>query len=173
MKKNTTNCLRCKVKCQVSSAKNPDAKMLRRSKEPKGFCVNCAVHNWLRNTYPVNMLLAQSGPQSLAYPHIQEQFAGIMRSQMADAMPDEIGWDLIVENWDLPFPHKIKPSATNPCSQLELEEVAAGTHPGLGSKLRDESGKLKGDHLCITSFDQMNELEPGLDDELRDLLRAE
>ena len=84
------------------------------------------------------MLLAQYGPQSLAYPHIQEQFAGIMRAGMADAMPDEIGWELIVENWDLPFPKKIKPSATNPCSQLELEEVAEATRPGLGGGLFDE-----------------------------------
>ena len=173
----TTNCQRCGVECQASSPPNPDAKMLRRSKEPKGLCVNCAVHDWLRNTYPVNEILAQSGPQSLAYPHIQEQFTGIMRSQRADAMPDEIGWNLIIENWDLPFPHKIKTSATNPCSQLELEEIAAGTRPGIGGGLFDENNKpfqrTVIENSCITSFEQLNDLEPGLGDDLRDCMRAE
>lgn len=124
MDRMTTNCQRCEVSCRVSSPRNPGSKMLRRSKDPKGLCVNCAVHDWLRNTYPCNMLLAQSGPKSLAYPHIQEQFANIMRIGLSDAIPDEICWGTIIENWDLPFPHKIKPSNTNPCSQLELEEIA-------------------------------------------------
>jgi len=134
-------CKRCNVRCQVAGPRNPGAKMLRRSKEPKGMCVNCAVHDWLRNTYPCNILLAQSGPGSLAHPHIQEQFVGIMKVGMADAMPDEINWNLIIENWDLPFPHKMKPSATNPCSQLELDEIATGKRPGLGGGLFDSPGR--------------------------------
>ncbi len=117
-------CGRCGIRCRVGSSGRPDAKMLRRSDKPKGLCVNCAVHDFLRNTYPANMLLAESGPGSLVHPHIQEQFAGLMRVGMADAMPDEIRWDLIIENWDLPFPNKMKKSNTNPCSQLELFEIS-------------------------------------------------
>ena len=56
-----------------------------------------------------------------------------MRVGSADAQPDEIDWNRIVENWDLPFPKKIKPSCTNPCTQKELDEIAAGQRPGLGS----------------------------------------
>lgn len=165
-----TNCQRCGVACQVSLPRNPKAKMLRRSKELKGLCVNCAVHDWLRNTYPCNILLAQSGPKSLAHPHIQEQFAEIMKVGMADAMPDEINWDLIIENWDLPFPHKIKPSSTNPCSQLELEEIVSGKRPGLGEGI---SKPIRPEDLTITSYEQLNELEPGLGDDLKKCLRAE
>jgi len=95
--------------------------MLKRGSEPKGLCVNCAVHDFLRNTYPVNLLLAQSGGRSLAFPHIQEQFAGIMKSRLSDAMPDEINWQAIIDNWDVPFPHKLKRTATNPVSQEELD----------------------------------------------------
>ena len=36
-------------------------------------------------------------------------------------MPDEIGWQAIIDNWDLPFPHKLKRSPTNPVSQEELD----------------------------------------------------
>ena len=123
----TTNCQRCDVRCQVDEPGNKEARLLRRSRDPKGLCVNCAVHDWLRNTYPVNMLLAKSGPKSLVHPHIQEQFAGIMRLGMADAMPDEIDWGLIIENWDLPFPHKVKPRGENPCSQPASPSSSSST----------------------------------------------
>lgn len=126
MSENIIHCERCEAPYKIAGPGNPDAKMLRRGKKPKGLCVNCAVHDWLRNCYPANMQLAESGPKPLLHPDMQELFAGIMRVALADAQPDEINWDLIVENWDLPFPHKIKRSATNPCSQQELDDIARG-----------------------------------------------
>ncbi len=168
-------CQRCGIRCRVDSPSNPDAKMLRRSKVPKGLCVNCAVHDFLRNTYPCNMLLAESGPGSLVHPHVQEQFANIMRVGMADAMPDEINWNLIIENWDLPFPHKMKKSSTNPCSQRELFEIAEGTRPGLGARMEMPERRQSRAHdlTTITSFEQLNDLEPGLGDEFKRCLEAE
>ena len=118
------NCLRCGTRLKVDPLAGSKAKMLKRSNVPKGLCVNCAMHNFLRNTYPVNLLLAQSGPESLAYPHIQEQFAGIMKSRCSDAVPDEIGWQAIIDNWNLPFPNKLKSSAVNPVDQAELDRAA-------------------------------------------------
>ena len=146
------HCERCGARCKVAGPRNSKAKMLRRSREPKGLCVNCAVHDWLRNTYLVNMLLAKSGPKILAYPHIREQFTAIMRVGMADAQPDEINWNLINENWDLPFPHKMKPSAANPCSQRELDEIAAGKRPGIGDRGPQKSLADIVDDLTITSI---------------------
>lgn len=121
--KNNTiiNCERCGARCKVTGPRNSDAKMLRRSKEPKGLCVNCAVHNWLRNTYPVNLLLASSGPQVLRFEHIRQQFAGIMQVAMADANPDEIDWEAIIDNWERPFKNKVKATAMNPASQDVLD----------------------------------------------------
>lgn len=133
MSDNVISCKRCGAHCRVAGPRNPNAKMLRRSREPRGLCINCAVHDFLRNTYPANMLLAEFGPKGLLYPHIQKEFTGIMQVALADAQPDEIDWERIVENWDLPFPHKIKPSSTNPCTQQEINEIAAGKRPGLGS----------------------------------------
>lgn len=167
-------CERCNTPCKVTGPKNPNAKMLRRSREPKGLCVNCAVHDWLKNTYPANVLLAKSGPRTLAHPHIQEQFAQIMRVGLADAVPDEINWELIIENWDLPFPHKVKPSSANPCSQFELEEIATGKRPGLAglAGLGDAPKRqtVCGKDLLITSFSQLNDLDPGLGDDLEKCL---
>ena len=124
------HCVRCGVPCQIEGPGNPDAKMLRRATVP-GMCVNCAVHDWLRNSYPINMMLARAGPVNLQYTHIQEQFAGIMKVGMADAMPDEIDWDLIIKNWDLPFKHPVKRRAENPVGQKELDDIAMGKerHP--------------------------------------------
>lgn len=124
------HCERCGTRCRVTTLQSSSAKMLRRSNKPKGLCVNCAIHDWLRNTYPPNILLAKSGPKVLLYPHIQKQFTEIMQVGLADAKPDEIDWNRIVENWDLPFPHKMKPSATNPCSEQELDEVRSGKRHG-------------------------------------------
>jgi len=160
------HCNRCKARCKVAGPGNPNAKMLRRSKEFKGLCINCAVHDWLRNTYPVNILLAQSGPKSLLYPHIQEQFTGIMQTALADALPDEINWELIVENWDLPFPHKMKPSPTNPCTEQEFDDIRTGKCLGLETMGQPTLLEMA-DKMTITSFEEMNQLSPGLGDKLK------
>ena len=164
-------CERCEARCKVAGPRNSKATMLRRSREPKGLCVNCAVHDWLRNTYPPNILLAQSGPKILLYPHIQKQFTAIMQIGSADAQPDEINWDLIIENWDLPFPHKMKPSATNPCTQRELDDITAGKRPGLGCTSLPKPDPLGG-KMTITSFEELNLLKPGLGDDFKRCLEA-
>ena len=118
---NTINCERCKARCKVDVPRSSNAKMLRRSKEPKGLCVNCAVHDWLRNTYPVNMIFTTLSPDALRLEHIQQQFTEIMRLGFADAEPDEIDWEAIITNWDLPFKNKVKGTAANPASQAVLD----------------------------------------------------
>lgn len=163
------NCQRCGAQLKVDAVPGSEAKMLRRSKVPKGLCINCAVHDFLRHTYPPNIQLAQSGPKILLYPHIQELFANIMKAGFADAKPEEIDWDLIVENWYLPFPTKLKTSGMNPCSQQELDEVAAGIRPGLGAI--SKTSPLIKNRGVIKSFEELNELEPGLGDSLRKCLQ--
>lgn len=48
-------CKRCGRPCKTGSP-DPKARMLRIS-AGTGFCLDCAVTDWLRNTYPVNLLL--------------------------------------------------------------------------------------------------------------------
>lgn len=166
----TVDCKRCGHQCQVDAMEGTKAKMLRRAKGP-GLCVNCAVHDWLRNTYPPNIILAQSGPRVLLFEHIQQQFTELMRMGSADAKPDEIDWQEIIDNWELPFPNKIKASAANPCDQEELDEIKAGTHPGLGSSGRKTLREIA-DGMNITSFEQLNELSTGLGDDLKKCVRG-
>jgi len=145
-------CQRCGERCRRSGPPGKKARMLRFAKG-HGLCANCAVHDWLRNTYPPNIILAQSGPKVLLFSHIQEQFAEIMRTGFADAKPDEIDWQKIVDNWELPFPHKMKPSASNPCSQKEIDEIAAGKRQGLGQRVTPKTDPLDS-VTTITSFEQ-------------------
>jgi len=127
------NCERCGAKCKVDPLHGSRAKILKRSKVPKGLCINCAVHDFLRNTYPVNMLLAgMRNPECLLLPHLQQQFAVILRSGFSDAKSSEINWRLIIDKWDLPFPNKVKRSSMNPMNDEDLarepEEEARREH---------------------------------------------
>jgi len=164
-------CLRCGARCRVLGPPGAKAKMLRFARGP-GLCANCAVHDWLRNTYPPNILLAQSGPQVLLLPHIQQQFSEIMRIGFADAKPDEIDWQRIVDNWELPFPHEMKPGPMNPVSQKELDEIASGKRSAFSNY--DPDGPTICNHPGpIRSFEELNELKPGLGDEFKRSLKAE
>ena len=134
-------CPRCDILIRADATPGSSAKMLKRSKNTDGLCVNCALHDWLRNTYPVNLHFAEHGPSALEHTHVRKQIEQIMRVGKADASPDEINWDRIVENWKLPFPRPVKRTATNPVSQKELEEIARGEREPWGpSQSKSQSG---------------------------------
>lgn len=124
-------CERCNVPIRMDPKPDSRARMLERAQKPQALCVNCALHDCLRNTYPLNILLAESGPSALAHDHIRRQIEKVMRVGNADAFPDEIDWDRIAENWELPFPGPVKPSAENPMSEKALREIKQGTRRAL------------------------------------------
>lgn len=109
----TCNCKRCGVKCRVTATQKSEAHHLRRNTVPEGMCANCAVSEWLANTYPINMILEESkrGPSILLIPAMQEQFAELILKD-SDLTPEEIDWQLVVDNWNLPMKVKCRP--TNP-----------------------------------------------------------
>jgi len=128
-----TKCLRCGAGCRIDPVVGSKARMLKRA-DQKGLCVNCAVHDILRHLYPANLILARSGPQGLASPHIQRQFFEMCRVGGTDAKFEEIDWHAIIANWELPFPTTMKRTATNPVTeediamaQREGEQRRAGT----------------------------------------------
>ena len=129
-------CGRCGVPCNVNPIAGSRATMLKHSSEPKGLCINCAVHDTLRNLYPANLILARSGPKGLVLPHIQKQFFEICRLAGTDARFEEIDWKAIVANWDLPFPTKLKSTATNPVTQEDLDREREE-----GRRQKSEGGK--------------------------------
>lgn len=107
------NCSRCGAACRVTPGRDAKAKMLRKSAHPDGFCANCAVTEYLANSYPINMLLERSGPEVLRHPALRTPFAEIMESGHANMRIEEIDWDKVVDNWSLPLP-QVKRGAMNP-----------------------------------------------------------
>ena len=101
----TTPCERCRFPTRIGPPPSSDAALLRRTALSHGFCANCAVTVWLQLTAPLNRLLCESphGPQMLLAPHVQQHFLAIMRAGNADMHPEEIDWDRIVAQWELPL----------------------------------------------------------------------
>lgn len=139
--------------------------MLRRSKTAAGYCINCATHDWLRNTYPVNIELARAGPRMLLYPHVRTLFAELLCTARSDARIDEINWNLIVENWELPFLDPVKATAMNPCSQQELDRIAA--EPEAQQRAVAFECSLLEKDAVIRSFDDLDRIDPGLGTNLK------
>lgn len=167
-------CPRCARPMQVAARRTEEARLLRHAAEPRGYCVDCAVTEFLKNTYPVNMIVEESehGASMLLSSHVQEQFAEIMRAGLADAVPDEIDWERVVRNWDLPFERSPRPSATNPHTPTRRTRRKPAESDELQERLFADRSLQPGD-LVIRSFEQLNELEPGLGDEFKRLLASD
>ena len=74
--------------------------MLRRAAEPEGYCVNCAVAEFL---WAFGCRAVEPDPSSLRFKPIQDQFVKIMQVSRAEAAPREIDWEHVIAHWDLPF----------------------------------------------------------------------
>ena len=100
----STNCTRCGVRLQFTG-KPPgaDARLLRRSATPVGYCASCAMALWLQHTEPLNIVIARKGPSILLDRRQIDQMANVLQAGCADAKPQEIDWVSVVINWDLPF----------------------------------------------------------------------
>ena len=97
-----SSCQRC-GRAALSRDGNPDARMMRHAR--KGCCVDCAAVIFLQQLE--NMAGGKLLPpghtwaEALRLPHVQEQFAALMTAGNADASPDEIDWERVIELWDI------------------------------------------------------------------------
>jgi hypothetical protein len=64
--------------------------------------VDCAATEFFRTTEPISGLLEED-LSALRLPHVRDQFAAVLAAGLADARPDELDWDRIIANWDLPL----------------------------------------------------------------------
>ncbi len=95
-------CQRC-GRAALGRDGNPDARMMRHAR--KGNCVDCAAIVFLQqidNLQGGKLLRAgHTWAEALTLPHVREQFAAMMTAGNADADPDEIDWDRVIELWDI------------------------------------------------------------------------
>jgi hypothetical protein len=97
------NCPRCNKKCVAEISGNQQARPLRKS--DKGMCLECTATSVFLSLPAAGMF----PKEAMLLPHIQEQFAAVLRVGQADAQAYEVDWQRVVENWDLPFPRKLAP----------------------------------------------------------------
>jgi hypothetical protein len=107
------NCLRCGVDVQVSAKKRAEKSWpFKLATIPKGFCADCVFTQFLCNTYPINMGLDRSGPELLLHPQMREAVLMSGLLEKCDMNVDEVNWQKVVANWNLPI--ECKTSPTNP-----------------------------------------------------------
>lgn len=102
------SCSRCGVARKVVETAPEDARLLSHAVLPEasGSCFDCAVTGFFKN----DTLLAQAveinplGKQMLLDPRVQQQFAGALQAAGADVKPEEINWQRVYDNWELPVP---------------------------------------------------------------------
>lgn len=103
-------CSRCGVLCKLADTCTEDARLLKKATKPEtsGFCPECAVAHFFQVVSPFGQIIAgnPAGKEMLLAPHVQQQFAGLMQSGNADLKSEEINWQRVHDNWELPFPSR-------------------------------------------------------------------
>jgi hypothetical protein len=99
-------CDRCGAPCKVADHATEEARLLKHSTVASGWCADCATTHFLQ-TSPMGQLIKD--PQMLLAPHVRLQFAKVMLAGNADALPTEINWQRVVDNWSMPFKKPTKP----------------------------------------------------------------
>lgn len=104
-----STCVRCGRTCQPGESKNPNARPFKRTK--KGLCENCVVTQFLLcdDLESVRIGLLRNGIEVLKIPAIQKQFAEILRVGMSELPADDIDWNIVINQWNLPFPKGYEP----------------------------------------------------------------
>ncbi len=102
------NCSRCGRPCQLADSSTKDARLLRAATTPEisGYCPDCGTTDFFKNHSPFGQIIefrGKEGKAMLLDPRVQMQFAGLLRTGKADAKPEEINWQAVHDNWDLPF----------------------------------------------------------------------
>lgn len=105
-----TSCVRCGQSCQPGENETPEARPFRRAK--KGLCGNCVVTQFLLcdDLEPLRIGLMRNGIEVLRNPVIQKQFAEILKVGRSELPADNINWDTVIKQRDLPFPKGYEPS---------------------------------------------------------------
>lgn len=100
---NHTHCIRCGRPCRPGQSQNPEARPFKRAEQ--GLCADCAVTEFLTcpDVEPLTQGILRNGIEILRNPNIQKQFGEILKVGKSDLQADEINWDVVIFNWDLPF----------------------------------------------------------------------
>jgi hypothetical protein len=105
---NRIPCTRCAMPCIVAADRSADARMAAHA-DGAGVCPNCLVACFLKSPpmdTPVRMAMERVGMDFLRSGHVQSQFGVVLRAGLADLDINQIDWDEVAANWDLPIDPK-------------------------------------------------------------------
>jgi hypothetical protein len=148
-------CRRCGVPMRLGRPGKEDAPWLRLAKVPEGVCANCAMTEFLVNTYPVNMIVDERGPEMLLQPAVREAFVSSGVIQSSDMHIDEVNWQTVVANWALPV-HVAK-NPRNPYRMGEARErrEAVEQHKAARrARLDDPFGRAAAENVASSGKEQ-------------------
>jgi hypothetical protein len=103
----TVNCPRCGRLCKAEESNATSARPFRKAK--KGLCTDCAVTAFFKDDNGekgVGFALACAHdfkPEYLLLPHIQQQFNKILAMGQSELKPEDINWQNVIDNWNLPL----------------------------------------------------------------------
>ncbi|HYE72603.1 MAG TPA: hypothetical protein VEF04_04695 [Blastocatellia bacterium] len=97
------NCSRCGIVCQIAQTANKEARPLKHAAK-EGCCVACALTGFLKLELEIEHLLPPGTDisEALKMPHIQQQFGRVFIAGQSDVTLDQINWERVTSNWDLP-----------------------------------------------------------------------
>ena len=105
-----STCVRCGQSCQPGENKDPKARPFKLAE--KGLCENCVVTQFMLcdDLEPLRLGLLRNGIEILKIPAIQKQFAEILKVGHSELSMERIDWDVVINQWGLPFPKGYKPN---------------------------------------------------------------
>ncbi len=129
------HCDRCGRPLRLAERRKEESKPFRRAKVPQGVCPDCVVTEFIYNTYPVNMIIDERGPDILLHPLAGKAFKmTILQGCEMDA--SEINWQRVVDNWKLPV-RQLR-GAKNPYTMGEAARRREAGVPRSGLYAREE-----------------------------------
>jgi hypothetical protein len=98
-------CGRCGALGSAGKKPNPDGRLMVYAETPaNALCADCAATAFIKSVETMMAGIEQNGTGVLLMPHIQAAFGQLMKVGNADARPEEINWQRVVELWELPIP---------------------------------------------------------------------
>ena len=124
-------CVRCGKMCRPAESNNPNARPFRKAK--KGLCENCVVTQFLLcdDLEVLRIGLLRNGIEVLKNPNIQNQFSQILKVGRSELLAENIDWDTVIEQWDLPFPKRsLSVGDSMESVDFQNQSTRAGTRAG-------------------------------------------
>jgi hypothetical protein len=100
-------CPRCERPCVAVGGGNPEARLLKLVEPGEdGLCPDCSITSFIMSVETLMYGIEKNGMGILLDRRIQVGFEELMKVGNADAKPEQINWQNVVDNWHLDMPER-------------------------------------------------------------------